>query len=265
MSQRSRAEDDFLLPLRLSSRWRWPGLVYVFVVAATIATFVVGSLVASKVLVDAQRTRQIEELAETALRRAEVTVDFGAATLDELIQRGPMACDAVALQMVRLHVCLHVYQRGNVKDIRAVNRDGSVICSAYSETLEFDKGWAGRDAMLPARDQTLRLFLVEQFFGIALGVLKDADAERSLVAVLGMNPSLYDIMPTELRPHSEIALELDDGQTVARYAFTETEALGEDAIGFVKTSNRYPLRISFKIEPKAYLLIPESHPAMRRR
>ena len=243
-----RAEDEFLIALRLSSRWRWPGLVYVCVVVATIGTFVAGSLVASNVLFDAQRTRQIEELAETALRRAEVSVDFGAATLDELIERGPMACDAVALQTVRLHV----YQRGNVKDIRAVNRDGSVICSAYSETLEFDKGWAGRDAMLPARDQSVRLFLVEQFFGIALGVLKDVDADRSLVAVLGMNPSLYDIMPTELRPHSEVALELGDGQTVARYAFTETETFGEDAVGFVRISERYPLRVVLKVEPKAY-------------
>ena len=54
-----------------------------------------------------------------------------------------MSCEPAELQRVRLHV----YQRGSVKDIRAVRHDGSVLCSAYSETLEFDQAWASRDEM----------------------------------------------------------------------------------------------------------------------
>ena len=53
--------------------------------------------------------------------------------------------DPASLQAVRLQV----YQRSQVKDIRLVNRDGSVICSAYSETLEFDSGWAERSDINP--------------------------------------------------------------------------------------------------------------------
>ena len=71
--------------------------------------------------------------------------------------------------------------------------------------------------MLPARDGTALLFRVEQFYGVALGVLKDVDAENGLVAILGMNAYLFDIMPTELREHSEVLLELSDGKPVADY------------------------------------------------
>src|SRR5439155_5954424 len=38
----------------------------------------------------------------------------------------------------------HVYQRSAVKGCPSRQADGSVICSAYSETLEFDKGWVDR-------------------------------------------------------------------------------------------------------------------------
>jgi hypothetical protein len=55
-----------------------------------------------------------------------------------------------------------------------------VRCSAYAETLEFDKGWASRSEMLPSRDKTLRVFRVDQFFGVALGVPMDIDEKTSL-------------------------------------------------------------------------------------
>jgi c-di-GMP phosphodiesterase len=227
---------------------RYPILVYISVVATSVGVFTAGAHLAANALIDAQRLKQLHELNEVALRRSEVAVDHGIATLNQLVKRGPMTCNAVALQAVRLLV----YQRGAVKDIRAVNREGAVLCSAYSETLEFDKGWVNRTEMLPAHDDMVRLFRVDQFFGIALGVLKDIDANSGLVAILSMNAHLFDIMPSELRGHSEVVLELSDGQVVADYLSIEQYSVPSSIISFIMASERYPLRTVIRVEAKAF-------------
>src|SRR3979409_2770002 len=137
---------------------RWPSVTQLAMIASSLAVFATGGHFAAKAVIEGQQSRELEELTDVALRRSEVAVDFGAATLDELARRGPLSCDPASLQAVRLQV----YQRSGVKDIRLVNRDGSVICSAYSETLEFDNGWADRSDMLSSRDKRILLFRVDQ-------------------------------------------------------------------------------------------------------
>ena len=84
-------------------------------------------------------------------------------------------------------VRLQVYQRSQVKDIRLVNRDGSVICSAYSETLEFDSGWAERSDMLRSQDKGATWKLVEGAPGTAalMGAEKLADGALVLAGNAG--------------------------------------------------------------------------------
>src|SRR3978361_599699 len=127
---------------------RWPSVTEIVMVAPSLAVFTTAGHFAAKAVIEGHQARQLEELTDVALRRSEVAVDFGAATLDELVRRGPINCDPASLQAVRLQV----YQRYMVQDIPLVNRDGSVICSAYSETLEFDNGWADRSEMLNSQD-----------------------------------------------------------------------------------------------------------------
>ena len=128
------------------------------VLAGLMAFGLAGHIAATRFIHD-QQARQLDELTEVVLRRSEFAVDFAIASLDELAGRGLATCDPASLQAIRLHV----YQRSAVKDVRLVNSDGSVICSAYSETLEFDKGWVDRADMLASRDSKLMLFRVEQF------------------------------------------------------------------------------------------------------
>src|SRR5262249_14758348 len=153
------------------------------ILAVSALTFLACGHFAARALIEQQQTKQLQELGDVALRRAENAADYGAATLDRLNLRGPIGCNPSELQAGRLLV----YQRSGVKDIRVLSRDGQVMCSAYPETLEFDKRWAGRDEMLPARDSTVRVFRVEQFFGDALGVVKDINDKKSLAAILGVD------------------------------------------------------------------------------
>ena len=212
-------------------------------VTASLLAFVAGGHFAARALIEGQQTKQLEELAEIALRRSEVAVDFGTATLDDLIKRGPVNCDPASLQAVRLQV----YQRSGVKDIRLVNRDGSVICSAYSETLEFDHGWAARPDMLRSQENGVLLFRVEQINGIALGVLRDIDAKNSLVAILGINSSLFDIMPAELRGHSEVLLELNTGLEVGQFSQKPRGELA-DIVSYTHVSTHHPIHAIVRVE-----------------
>src|SRR3954447_16972468 len=191
-------------------RWmvsRRPNFTLLALVVVSTLAFGLAGHFATTSLIRHQQAREIGELTQIVLRRSEFAVDFAVASLDQLANQGLANCESASLQAIRLHV----YQRSAVKDVRVVNADGSVICSAYSETLEFDKGWVDRADMLASRDSKLLLFRVEQFGGDALGVLRDIAGKKALIAILGINASLFDIMPAELRAHGGVVLALENG------------------------------------------------------
>jgi sensor c-di-GMP phosphodiesterase-like protein len=227
---------------------RRPNLaLWSLMLTSTLVFGLVGHFGAST-LIHHQQARQIDELTEVVLRRSEFAVDFAAASLDQFASRGLTVCDGASLQAIRLHV----YQRSAMKDVRLVNADGSVICSAYSETLEFDNGWVARSDMLAARDGRLLVFRVEQFGGDALGVLRDIDDKKALVAILSLNVSLFDIMPTELRAHSEVFLALNNGEKLGDFMLNADQSPSLP-VDFEKHSARYPLRTIIRVERAALL------------
>ncbi|WP_245324621.1 EAL domain-containing protein [Bradyrhizobium sp. AT1] len=205
--------------------------------------FALAGHLAAEAVIRHQQAHQLNELTEVVLRRSEFAVDFAAASLDELAKRNLASCEPGALQAIRLHV----YQRSTIKDVRLVKPDGSVICSAYSETLEFDKGWVDRRDMLPSRDNAPSLFRVEQFGGDALGVLRDVDRSSALVAIVGINANLFDLMPAELRAHSEVILALSNGEKLGDFRLdADRPLLGP--ISFERHSTRFPLHATIRIE-----------------
>jgi len=217
-------------------------------VAASLLGFLLSGHFAAKSLIDAHAWKELRLLNQLALRGSEALASFGASTLAELAAAGRVGCDAATLQAIRLHV----YQRGAVKDIRIVDRQGSVLCSAYSETLEFDKEWVTRDQMLRARDPSVRIFRVEQFFGTALGVLRDIPGDRSLVAILGFNGNQLDIMPADLRGHSEVTLALQDGRAVAQSSQVAANRLPDAAVATTMASGLYPLAATIRVDAAAF-------------
>jgi len=229
--------------------WSWKtfrsSLPSVAIVAASLAAFCAGGHFAAKALIESLQMRQLDELTDVVLRRSEVAVDFGAASIDEIVKVGNIGCAPTTLQAFRLRV----YQRPGVKDVRLVNSDGSVICSAYSETLEFDKGWVSRSDMLFSHDVSLLLFRVEQFGADALGVMRDLGDGRSLVAILGINSYLFDIMPAELRARSKVMVNLANDQALGAFAL-DNVALGHP-IDFVRRSARYPLQAMISVDRAA--------------
>ncbi|SFP80760.1 sensor c-di-GMP phosphodiesterase, contains CSS-motif sensor and EAL domain [Bradyrhizobium sp. Ghvi] len=224
-------------------RLQRPTFTFVALVLASTVAFGLGGHFAAKGVINHQQAHQLDELTEVVLRRAEFAVDFAAASLDQLARRDLASCAPAALQAIRLLV----YQSSTIKDVRLVNPDGSVICSAYSETLEFDKGWVDRRDMLSSRDKQLSLFRVEQFGGDALGVLRDINDSSALVAIVGINATLFDIMPAELRAHSEVVLGLSNGEKLGEFQVDAERSL-QEPISFDKNSARLPLHATIRLE-----------------
>jgi sensor c-di-GMP phosphodiesterase-like protein len=68
-----------------------------------------------------------------------------------------------------------------------------------------------------------------------------------VVAILGINSYLFDIMPAELRGHSEVLLELNNGSEVGRFALKRHAEL-EQLVSFNNVSSRYPLHATIHVE-----------------
>jgi hypothetical protein len=81
---------------------RRPYFAKMAMVAASMAAFAAGGHFVATTAIGHQQSKQLEELARIALRRSEVAVDFGAATLDDIAKRGRMNCDSASLQAIRL-------------------------------------------------------------------------------------------------------------------------------------------------------------------
>jgi sensor c-di-GMP phosphodiesterase-like protein len=224
-----------------------PGLKHIsFAVACAAGAMLLGHFAATE-LIESQRARHLSELNEIALRRAETVVDYGRANLDEMAKYVSGDCDSSALQTLRLQV----YQRSTVKDVRLIDRDGSVKCSAFSETLEFDKGWVTRSDMLPSGDGRTLLFRVEQFSGTALGIVKDLNERTSLVSIISLNSYVFDLMPGELRDRGTVVLNLKNGQMVAGSPRRDAEKPLVEPRIFTSVSSRYPLQTEVKVEAAA--------------
>ena len=90
---------------------------------------------------------------------------------------------------------------------------------------------------------------LEEFKVHILGVLRDVDARKSLVAILGINSYLFDIMPADLRAQSDVTLELNNNQQLARFALEDIDLV--HPIEVTRTSNRYPLHATVRVEQAA--------------
>ncbi len=101
--------------------------------------------------------------------------------------------------------------------------------------------------MLPSHDKTLSLFRVEQFGGDALGVLKDVNRSSALVAIVGINAGLFDLMPAELCAHSEVILALSNGEKLGEFRLDADKPL-QGPISFDRPSTRLPLTATIRLE-----------------
>ncbi len=197
--------------------------------------FVGAAKVAGSAFVDAQNSRQLADLTQLVLTRAELEVDFAVVALSELAQKGVTDCRPASLAAMRRLV----YEKGTIKDIRVVNRNGRALCSAFAETLAFDARSLEESEAFASRNSAIKLMRLEQPSALAMGVLWEMD-ETSLLAVVNTDALMFAVLPQALRDHGEVVLELADGNPVAQYRSQNADA-GLQMVEFRAASERYPL------------------------
>jgi sensor c-di-GMP phosphodiesterase-like protein len=213
-------------------------------VALSVGGFVGAAQIVIDTLIDSQNRKQLRELSNLIVHRAEISVDYAFLTLGELVEKGVAGCDAAGLGELRRQV----YRRSTVKDIRIVDQTGHVVCSAYPETMEFDTVGLVPAEMFAARNSQVLLFHLDQISGAALGVLWQVLPDFSLVAVLNNDALLFDPLPNELRDNSEIWLKLENGAPFATYKpDAEAEAI-KSPVSFTALSDRYPLVSEIRVD-----------------
>ncbi|MGP0089173.1 MAG: EAL domain-containing protein [Xanthobacteraceae bacterium] len=217
--------------------------------ALSIALFTGGAHVIFSRLIDGQNTKQLRELNELVLRRAELAVDYAFIALGELVEKGTASCDQAATSDLRRQV----YQRSIIKDIRVVDGSGRVICSAFPETLEFDAQSVPAAGQIGGRNTNVQLFPLPQQSGVALGVRWQVISELSLIAIVNMDAFLFDVLPDELREASAVFLKLSGGSTIASYSAGGSKGDAKPSlVGLSTESERYPLISSIEIEAGAF-------------
>jgi len=134
------------------------GISGILIIALSAMIFGIAGHAAMTSILRGVQLRQLIGIVETAVRRVETTIDNGAAMLADLSNAQELSCEPARLQALRLQV----YQRSGVKDIRLTKHDGTVLCSAYSETLEFDTARIDRSDMLPSADGRTLVFALNR-------------------------------------------------------------------------------------------------------
>lgn len=216
------------------------------VITACTTIFAGAAYVGAERIVDERNRSSLEEISDTALRYVDLAVLSAGKLLGELAHEARVGCDTASLQGVRLRV----YEHSVIKDIRVLSHAGTIRCSAYSETLEFDLDWPARAAMLAAAGgEGVRLFRVEQFNSNALGVFMDVDDTVSLAAIVAIDPLQLDLLPAALRSKGKVSLELANGDVIATSSPDGPPTT--DLLTVKRTSAAYPARVSVNVSQAA--------------
>ncbi|MBK5650204.1 MAG: EAL domain-containing protein, partial [Rhizobium sp.] len=216
------------------------------ILVASVTLFVAGSYLAFAGIVAHQNRKHVEELNAQALRRSEMAIDYAFTALSELVENGITGCEEAMLAELRHQV----HQHSTVKDIRIVDASGRVVCSAFPENSlpATDPSWEVREV---ARNSQVQLFSLNQTAGPAFGVAWQMLPDVALVAVVGADALLYDILPAQLREQGEVKVSLTSGREIAHYS-TEGAASSGSRLGFTTHSDRYPILSSISVSAELF-------------
>ena len=83
----------------------------------------------------------------------------------------------------------------------------------------------------------------------SLHVFRPVTFVTAVVAIVGINSFLFDIMPADLRARSEVLLDLNNRQQLSQFSLDDIELA--NPVEITKTSSRYPLHVTIRVEHAA--------------
>lgn len=223
----------------------WVKLAIICIVAALV-TF--GTKLTYSAIVLRQNVALIEELSRRTLQRAELAADYAVITLSELASDGLGRCDSDSLMEIRRII----YLRGAVKDVQVLGENGVLRCAGLPQARELNVANFELDGGYPASNGSIHLHDIGLEDSGLLGIVWRFGPKLTFLAVLNVDSLLFDVFPAALRDGARADLILGADMAFATYApFSESEMPIIKPMLFSASSDRYPLRIKFKLSEDA--------------
>ncbi|WP_328804942.1 EAL domain-containing protein [Stappia albiluteola] len=187
--------------------------------------------------IDAWNDKQVGELTQRAITRAELAVDQAVITLGDLLAEGHFSCDPASLSIIRRAV----FSTGAIKNIVVADHRGS--CQAFDHAGFSDISEVLSAPRLVSRNPRISLFETRQDGKPGLGVSWSFEEGAEAAAILVTDSLLFDILPAELRDFGEVTLLLEGHRQVASYRPEISSIGGRREFDDIRQarSPRYPL------------------------
>ncbi len=190
-------------------------------------------------------TRQISELNQRSLHRAEVLVDYAVNTMADLEYGGLGVCDAQAIKTIQRISFL----RGSIKDIQVLDAHNGLLCAGAPMNEELDIAKFDFSDMYAAAEENIFFHDISRNNSGLLGIARHVSDDQTFLAVLNLDTLLFDVFPKELRDHARADLVMGGNVEVASQIpdvvpHVEQQNFKE----FITASDRYPLEVRFTVD-----------------
>ena len=246
--------------MRWGKSFRWPGVSLGGKVRSvtflTIATMVAGSLwaganVAMETVRSSWHDRQLSELADNVIHRAEFAIDNVILAKVDLLTAGLIECNPESLAAVRDAI----YQHGALVDIEIRSPGGH--CQAF-EGIGSDGATIAESKMhsIGALNADFRFMQLSEGSQLGLGVVWSVRDDHYLTAVIRTDSLLFDMLPAAIRDGTRINLSLTDGSVFARFpsALPVGGSIGgAEERHYVASSARFPIQVDLAIPQTLFM------------
>jgi sensor c-di-GMP phosphodiesterase-like protein len=222
------------------------------VCAGFAALFALAANLLSGMATDTRNRQQLNELAEQMLRRSELGVDYAFIALGKIAESGAFGAAAPCSETFRSSLRQRVFRHSTIKDIRLLDRNGTILCSAFPETVTGISLRVDLSQAIAARNSGVQLMKLAIPDGEAMAVVWSASGEHKLMAIVNTSALLFDVLPTGLRDEGAATINLNGvSSSVARYAPAGWDPAASDLETFAAHSSRFPLNAIIRIKEPA--------------
>jgi sensor c-di-GMP phosphodiesterase-like protein len=208
----------------------------------------------SGMAIDSRNRQQAGELATQMLRRAELGVDFAFMALGAIAETNALNGTATTscTPALRANLRQNVFKRATIKDIRVLESNGQLLCSAFPETVRSIQFRIDLTRAVKSRNGQIRLVALPGQAANELGVIWDLDKNRHLMAIVNTSALLFDILPAAIRDDSSARVLLSGhAGVIASFVPVGGIKTATPNETFAVSSSRFPLSARLMIKTAA--------------
>lgn len=205
-------------------------------VAATAAITVLGHDIVQR----NHNRNELSQIAKDSISRAEYAVDYAVVTgfsVNDTISEPCSTFGINALQRL-------VHARSVVKDIRIINVENMIECSAFPDVLERTIAMPSLDNGKPGINKEYTLHKISVAGRDILGLAWRPPNERGYLVALDIESQLFDALPKAIRDDTHAVLAVRDLGSISEIGNVVTSDAPELSIA---ESQRYPIRIVLRL------------------